>query len=173
MSTTSQNFIGTLTLLFTAAICVWAVASFIEILNYRALFQAQKWLSQILNAQQNDSVTKSPDYLLVEGRYKSRRVVCRLSLAPIGKWPCFYQISIHAYIQPQVVTNNQSVGDGLPTKGAWMENDKRIHYNWTSSTSNTVYFLFQRLKRSDMIMMLNELTTCAEFVEEREQRESL
>ncbi|MEK7850104.1 MAG: hypothetical protein AAB213_04760 [Candidatus Omnitrophota bacterium] len=141
-----DNLIYGLNFLFLLAIIIWAISSYIEILIYRNIKEtfASIWRS----FQQADqlSLKTAPDYMIAQGLYKNRKVVCRLSRTSPSKF-LRYDLRLHFYIEPLV------------------KPEHKIYHNYTATTSAQSLFFTTKIPQQEIMRILEELTRDAEIIE--------
>ncbi len=130
------------------SILVWAFSAYAEIWIYRNIKHAFNVISNLLHSEIKYPTKAPTDYLIVQGFYKGRKAICRINRHPSSRI-LHYTLSLHFYIEPA----SQS------------QQDNRIYYQYTSSTSVTSYIFTNKISEYDIRNAFEELTRAAEMSE--------
>lgn len=141
-----DNLIYGLNFLFLLAIIIWAISSYIEILIYRNIKETFASIWRSLRPADQSSLKTAPDYMIAQGLYKNRKVVCRLSRTGASKF-LRYDLRLHFYMEPLV------------------KSDHKINYNYTATTSAQSLFFTAKIPEQEILRILEELTHDAEIIE--------
>jgi hypothetical protein len=141
-----DNLIYGLNLLFLLAIIIWAISSYIEILIYRNIKETFAAIWRSFRPVDELSLKTAPDYMIAQGLYKNRKVICRLSRSKPSKF-LHYDLSLHFYIEPLV------------------KPEQKTYYNYTATTSSQSLFFTAKIPHQDILRILEELTRAAELIE--------
>ena len=145
-----DNLIYGLNFLFLLAIIIWALSSYIEILIYRNIKETFAAIWKLFRPVDELSLKTAPDYMIIQGLYKNRKVTCRLSRSRATKL-LHYDLSLHFYVEPLIKPEN------------------KIYYNCTATTSAESLFFTAKIPQRDILRILEELTRGAEMVESQTQ----
>lgn len=155
-----------LNFLFLFFVLQWAFSAYVEIWVYRNLKQAFKLISNLLRSKSKLSLSDPPDYIIVEGTYKGRRVVARVSRsAPSPLW--HYSLSLHIYIEPLIRPKLVAYQTDYLTEHTQLEENNRIYYGSTSSTTVKSYTFMSKIPEDEFINIFEELTRAAEIAESK------
>ncbi|OIO36101.1 MAG: hypothetical protein AUJ74_03780 [Candidatus Omnitrophica bacterium CG1_02_44_16] len=143
-----DSLIYGLNLLFLIAIIIWAISSYIEILIYRNIKETFTSISSSFRPADQLSLRTAPDYMIIQGLYKNRKVVCRLNRSNPSQF-LHYDLNLRFYIEPLV---DQELG---------------IHHNCTATTSAQSLFFTAKIPEQDIVAILEELSHAAEIAESR------
>ncbi len=141
-----DSLIYGLNLLFVTAIVIWAASSYIELLIYRNIKETFASISGTFRPVDHLSLKTAPDYMIVQGFYKSRKVVCRLNRSTPSKL-LHYDLSLHFHVEPMV------------------KHEQKVSYNCTATTNAQSLFFTSKIPQQDIISILEELTRTAEIIE--------
>jgi hypothetical protein len=157
-------FIFFLTSLFTLSILAWAFSAYLELWSYRNLKQTLKVISRLLGVRDRFPTADPPDYIIAEGSYKGRRVVCRLSRFAPTKF-FYYDLRLHIYMEPALSKKSNLPKPGALTENTRLEADNRITYQFTSLTSIKSFFFSSMISAQEFIDIFEELRRAAEILE--------
>ena len=141
-----DNLIYGLNLLFLTAIIIWAISSYVEILIYRNIKETFSAIWRSFRPVDELSLKTAPDYMIAQGLYKNRKVVCRISRSGASKF-LHYGLSLHFYMEPLVKTEH------------------KIYHDYTATTSAQSLFFTAKIHQQEIMRILEELTRAAEIVE--------
>jgi hypothetical protein len=160
----NDSIIYCLNLAFICAIFVWAIASFTEMQIYKNTRETFKQISELFTTQEKVGLKTGTDYLLIEGIYKNRRVVCRLSrYAPSAL--LHYTISLYFFIEPLNSMSKNNTSAGVLTRNTQLLDNNKILYHYTTTTSIHSLFFTTKIHKQEIIEIFEELTQAAEMVE--------
>lgn len=151
--------------LFTLSILVWAFSAYTEILVYRNIKETFKTIAKSVHSDVKLPKTSiQANYLLVQGIYKNRKVVCRISRLVPSRF-LHYNLSLHCYIEPLFRPDAKFSPAPPLTQNTRLQEDNRIYYQYTSSTALNSYVFSARISEHEIINILEELTQAAEIFE--------
>lgn len=153
-----------LSLLFMTAVIVWAVSASLELLAWKNNASIFKELCPLIHSDPKMFSRLPPGYLITQGTYKNRKVICRLDLEPANQ-KFHYNLSLHCHMEPLARPRATFAKNILLTPHTRLDKENRIYYNFTSTTSIRSYLFSQRIPREDLIQILEELTRASELIE--------
>jgi hypothetical protein len=162
------TFISHLVTLFTAAIVLWGLISYAQLWVYHNLKVTQKMLCRILSSPVKPAGDDPPDYLIICGHYKGRKVVCRLSQFSVFKL-LHYGLRFHIHIEPGIALKSGRHPDESLTQNTRLGTDNKIYYDSMSSTSMKSYLFASRIPDHEFLSVFEELTRAAEIIESKVQ----
>lgn len=160
----NERFILHLSSLFTFAVVVWALFAYTEIWVYHNLKLTFKIIAKLLRSDSKMPSSDPPDYIIVSGYYKGRRVVCRLSRFTPSHF-LQYDLRLHIHIEPSFYLRQGSIEHGFVTEHTRLEPDNKISYQCTSATALRSYFFASRIPEYEFVNIFEELTRASEIVE--------
>lgn len=151
--------------LFTLSILVWAFSAYAEMLVYRNINNTFKTISKLVHSEAKfPKGSIHADYLLAQGIYKNRKVLCRISRLGPSRF-LHYNLSLHCYIEPLLRQDTKFSSTPYLTQHTRLREDNRIYYQYTSSTAFNSYLFTIRICDHEIINILEELTQAAEIFE--------
>jgi hypothetical protein len=163
MNPAGDTFIFHLVSVFTIAIVIWAIFAYTELWVFYNLRISRRILSKLLRAQTHATIQDPPDYIIVQGTYKGRRVVCRLSRFAPSKF-LHYDLRLHIHMEPNISMKSKFPRLTSITENTELESDNKISYRCTSSTTIKTYFFASRIPQDEFTNIFQELTRAAEIV---------
>ncbi|MFA5038789.1 MAG: hypothetical protein WC732_03825 [Candidatus Omnitrophota bacterium] len=149
----SDQIIYSLSLLFVTAIIVWALSAYAELALYRTVGRLLQTIRRILRKGRETENNVASDYFIIEGRYKNRKIVCRLSrIAPSTLWN--FRLSLHCYVEPL----------RLP-QAPGREKNIQSFYPSTSTTAIQTFRPGERFSEQEILFLFEELSKSAEMIE--------
>jgi hypothetical protein len=151
--------------LFTLSILVWAFSAYTEIMVYRNINKTFETIAKLVHSEVRLPKTSvQADYLLVQGIYKNRKVVCRINRLGPSRF-LHYNLSLHCYVEPLFEPDAKFPSTPRLTQHTRLQEDNRIYYQYTSSTALNSYLFSTRISEHEIISILEELTQAAEIFE--------
>ncbi len=156
---TSDTLIYGLSILFFASIVFWAVSAYAEMIIYKAVQEASRLIQDILKTPRPSSQEGPTDYSIVEGRYKNRTVICRINrIAARSLWN--FKLDFHCHIEPLRTPAEEKTRLSRPLGQA-----DDIYYPATSTTFVRSFGPSEKLSKSDILNIFEDLTKAAESIE--------
>lgn len=149
---------------FLLSILFWATTAYAQMWFARHLISLAKTLNNILHPDASLRTKMAPNYLIAQGTYKGRKVVCRINKLP-GSNFLRYNLDLNAYIQPLTKPSRSSVNPWQPTENTRVERDFRIRYLTTSEKTTRSFFITERISEQEIRLIFQELTKAAEIAE--------
>ena len=163
----SDAFVLYLSSAFTLAILLWAFLAYIDLWIFHTISRTRAVVSKILAEEHKAPVPTPGDYALTQGTYKNRRVVFRIARITPAPF-LYYSLSLHCYIEPRI-SPNRKIAMRFPTPRTCLEEDNKIYYRYTSSTSQKTLPLISRIPPTEILDIFEELTRAAEIVESEDR----
>ncbi len=156
---TSDTLIYGLSVLFFASIVFWAVSAYAEMIIYKAVQEASRLVRDILKTRRQSGEEGPTDYSIVEGRYKNRTVICRINrIAARSLWN--FRLDLHCHVEPLRAPAEEKMK--LPKPLGQADN---IYYPATSTTFVRSFGPSEKLSKSDILNIFEDLTKAAESIE--------
>ena len=133
---------------FTASIVIWALFAYTELWVNHNIKNTRKILARLLNSETRRLRSDPPDYAILSGYYRGRKIVCRLSNFSASLF-LHYNLRLHFHIEPSSETKILN----------------KIDYDCTSLTAIKSYFLSSLINPQEFIHIFEELTLAAEMAE--------
>lgn len=160
----SNHYTVNLSSLFTLAVIIWGASAYLDIWIWRNVKVTFKIISKLLLSHAQFPSATPLNYLIVEGLYKGRKVVCRLNYSTLKNF-FHYDIYLHIYIEPHVKYKPGFFQIDYLTKNTHLREDSKIYYQRTTSTAIKSYFLADMISDKEFIAIFEELTLAAEKIE--------
>lgn len=158
-------FIYRLVTCFTGSIILWALLAYAEIWIDHNMRRTARLLAGLLHTETMPGIKDAPGYLLIQGLYKGRKIVCRMSAFSPSSF-LHYNLRLHIHIEPLARAFARQ-GERI-TENTYRSADNSINYDCTSSTSIKSYLLSSLVDRDTFLQIFEELAKAAEIVEMNE-----
>ncbi|MBI5873627.1 MAG: hypothetical protein HZB36_05740 [Candidatus Omnitrophica bacterium] len=157
-------FIYRLVTCFTISIIIWALFAYTELWINHNMSNTAKIIAKLLHTKSDHSSQDPPDYLLIQGFYKNRKIVCRMSHFSPSRF-LHYNLRMHIHIEPLLDLRSERLKNYYVTENTRLEANNKINYECTSLTAIKSYFLSSMINKDEFIQIFEELTRAAEMVE--------
>lgn len=147
-----------LSFLFAGSILLWAVSAYVELILYETVKRVFGSICCLLKKNQKEERGTSTDYFIVEGTYKNRKIICRLSrLSSSSLWN--FRLSLHCHVEPLRYSGQ---GELLDQE----RHEKRNpFYPVTSTTVVRAFHPGERFSESEILSVFEESSKAAEMME--------
>lgn len=157
-------FVYRITSCFTVAVILWALFAYAELWINHNLKHTQKIFAKLLHAEIKSAASDPPGYMIVQGFYKERKIVCRMSCFSPSRF-LRYDLRLHIHIDPHRCIRDKFRGRLYLTENTRLDIDNKINYACTSSTILKSYFFSSMIPEDEFIQIFEELTRAAEIIE--------
>ncbi len=160
-------FIYRLATCFTGSIILWALLSYVEIWIDHNMRKTARLLAGLLHAETRANIQDAPGYCIIQGLYKNRKIVCRMSAFSPSSF-LHYNLRLHIHIEPLTRAFARQGEGRRITENTYRSSDNSINYDCTSSTTIKSYLFSSLVDRDTFLQVFEELTKAAEIVETNE-----
>ncbi len=157
-------FIYRLVSFFTVSIIIWALFAYIELWINCNIRRTAKIISELLRSNSKPSSSDPLDYCIVEGLYKGRKIICRISRFSPSTF-LHYNLRLHIHIEPMSNTFSRPTRRFASPEYKPRGKAGKITYDYTSLTATKTYAFSSTITKHEFIQIFEELVRAAETVE--------
>ena len=147
-----------LSFLFVGAILLWAVSAYAELILYGTVKRIFRSICILLRKNEAEERGNATDYFIVEGSYKNRKIICRLSrISSSSFWNV--RLSLHCHVEPLRFSGQHELF--APDR----QKQKNPFYPVTSTTVVRTFHPGERFSEAEILAVFEEASKSAEMME--------